>query len=655
VSTNFPGALDSLTNPLGSDSTAVVSHAAQHTNANDAIEALQVRVGITGSTDPASLTYRVSADGEGAAIAALTAKTTPVDADLVGLSDSAAGGVLKKLSWSSIKTALQSVFATLAGIAGGQTLIGGTGVTDKLTLQGTSGTGTAGATAINALVGDAGGTEAVTILNNGNVGIGNTNPSADLTVGADTFRVDGENIAIGSGASLGSVTTLLPVIAGGTITSKENSKTTVSSPSAAEAVRTNSMVVSPSDVKSGSPYKYGSVIDVSVPVGNTFSISNIYGQNINLNIDGTGSPTSVHGQYARNYFHGLAAGFLGAVYGTVYHAGSGVVSSANPLAGELTVSGGGTLTQGWGTEGYVTVSGNSTITTLACVAAGVSVSAGSSIGTAYGVSIGGSGDGWSNAGTITNCYALYIGSSTNVGTNKWSIYNQSPAVSYFAGSLALGVTAASAKVHAISTTEQLRLGYDASNYLSSTTGSTGKTTFTAVGTAPNLKWLMSDATTNAIYDLVTFSKNSSGAGAAGLGVRVNLAAKSSTTADTLVGAIDAAWVDATHASRKGRVKISAYDTAIRECIRAEASGTAAMLGFFGVTAVVQPTALTAQLTTLTYTAPSVADYAIQNLTSTGGFGFVTADEGNSVLAVIKNLQDRVAQLETKLQSLGLLT
>ena len=40
MSTNFPGALDSLTNPLGSDGMAVVSHAAQHTDANDAIEAI---------------------------------------------------------------------------------------------------------------------------------------------------------------------------------------------------------------------------------------------------------------------------------------------------------------------------------------------------------------------------------------------------------------------------------------------------------------------------------------------------------------------------------------------------------------------------------------------------------------------------------------
>ena len=42
------------------------------------------------------------------------------------------------------------------------------------------------------------------------------------------------------------------------------------------------------------------------------------------------------------------------------------------------------------------------------------------------------------------------------------------------------------------------------------------------------------------------------------------------------------------------------------------------------------------------------------MTDTGGFGFKTKDEGNTVLAVIANLQTRVAQLESRLQALGLI-
>jgi hypothetical protein len=67
------------------------------------------------------------------------------------------------------------------------------------------------------------------------------------------------------------------------------------------------------------------------------------------------------------------------------------------------------------------------------------------------------------------------------------------------------------------------------------------------------------------------------------------------------------------------------------------------------------TALTAALTTITHTAPGTPDYAVQDLTNSGGFGFATKDEGNTVLSVIARLQTRVNELETKLQAIGLLT
>lgn len=78
------------------------------------------------------------------------------------------------------------------------------------------------------------------------------------------------------------------------------------------------------------------------------------------------------------------------------------------------------------------------------------------------------------------------------------------------------------------------------------------------------------------------------------------------------------------------------------------------LGFFTVTPVTRQTELTDELTTITHTAPGTPDYAIQNLTNTGGYGFVTQDEGNTVLSVIANLQTRVNELETKLVAYGLL-
>ena len=59
MSTNFPISLDTLTDPNGQTSLAANNHSALHTAANDAIEALQAKVGVNNSTDPTSLDKRV--------------------------------------------------------------------------------------------------------------------------------------------------------------------------------------------------------------------------------------------------------------------------------------------------------------------------------------------------------------------------------------------------------------------------------------------------------------------------------------------------------------------------------------------------------------------------------------------------------------------
>lgn len=57
---NFPTSLDSLTNPAASDPRTAPSHAAQHADANDAIEALEAKVGINSSAVTTSLDYKWS-------------------------------------------------------------------------------------------------------------------------------------------------------------------------------------------------------------------------------------------------------------------------------------------------------------------------------------------------------------------------------------------------------------------------------------------------------------------------------------------------------------------------------------------------------------------------------------------------------------------
>ena len=52
--------LDELANPNSTDSLSNPSHSEQHINLNDAVEAIQSKVGIDGSEDVNSLDYRVS-------------------------------------------------------------------------------------------------------------------------------------------------------------------------------------------------------------------------------------------------------------------------------------------------------------------------------------------------------------------------------------------------------------------------------------------------------------------------------------------------------------------------------------------------------------------------------------------------------------------
>lgn len=60
MATSFPTSLDALTNPTGSSSLTSPDHAGQHTDANDAIEALQAKVGVNSSAVTSSLDYKIT-------------------------------------------------------------------------------------------------------------------------------------------------------------------------------------------------------------------------------------------------------------------------------------------------------------------------------------------------------------------------------------------------------------------------------------------------------------------------------------------------------------------------------------------------------------------------------------------------------------------
>ena len=77
------------------------------------------------------------------------------------------------------------------------------------------------------------------------------------------------------------------------------------------------------------------------------------------------------------------------------------------------------------------------------------------------------------------------------------------------------------------------------------------------------------------------------------------------------------------------------------------------VAFHGSAPVVQASAPTAASTTLT-NAGTASDYAIQALTSSSPFGFVTQAEGETLVDVVLNNQARINEIVTALQAKGLL-
>jgi hypothetical protein len=78
-------------------------------------------------------------------VSAADGKATPVDADSLPLSDSAAGNVLKKLTWANLKATLKTYFDTLYPSGSGTS--SGTNTGDQTSVSGNAGTATALATA----------------------------------------------------------------------------------------------------------------------------------------------------------------------------------------------------------------------------------------------------------------------------------------------------------------------------------------------------------------------------------------------------------------------------------------------------------------------------------------------------------------------------
>lgn len=112
---------------------------------------------------------------------------------------------------------IKSCANLLTGKSGGQTIVGGTGVTDTLNLQGTSGNGTLTSAGVKILVGNNGVTTALTALNNGNIELGGTLTLGVVGSASGSLLLKGLTsgvVTIKSAAEAGTYSLTLPVNAG---------------------------------------------------------------------------------------------------------------------------------------------------------------------------------------------------------------------------------------------------------------------------------------------------------------------------------------------------------------------------------------------------------------------------------------------------------
>lgn len=101
---------------------------------------------------------------------------------------------------------------------------------------------------------------------------------------------------------------------------------------------------------------------------------------------------------------------------------------------------------------------------------------------------------------------------------------------------------------------------------------------------------ITDAVTVARTIMTDYAHNSSGTPGTNFGMTFRYFLKDSTTDDQIAARMYVDWASATHGSVRGRIILAPADTAgERECLRVEASGSAASIGFLGAAAVVRQT------------------------------------------------------------------
>lgn len=238
---------------------------------------------------------------------------------------------------------------------------------------------------------------------------------------------------------------------------------------------------------------YGQYIDLTRTGASGTNTINAYGQYITAT--GDTATDSLYGVYAS--VQGANQNFA-AVFNTT-HNGTGTVTNHNGIYTDINNGNIGTITNAFGMNFTLNNDSTGIITNARGISATIQNSGDGTITEARSVHVGFSNPevlgtiitGYGiyvqspiNGGTFTNNYGLFIQDQFMAGaTNAYNVYSEGASSrNYFQGSIGIGTTTISAKTHVLSTTEQLRLGYDASNYAAFTTDSSGNLSINASGT-----------------------------------------------------------------------------------------------------------------------------------------------------------------------------
>lgn len=128
---------------------------------------------------------------------------------------------------------------------------------------------------------------------------------------------------------------------------------------------------------------------------------------------------------------------------------------------------------------------------------------------------------------------------------------------------------------------------DTNNRLGIGTNTPG-TTLDVLASGTLLRGNVVDSGTANAPTVLTLGHNSTGTPAADFGTATLWTLKTSTTENRNALQLNVQWVVATEGSQTTRSRFFAYDTAARECLRMQSSGSASMLGFNGSAAITKP-------------------------------------------------------------------